>query len=78
MALILTDDQTQLRDSARDFLSEQSPVSALRQSRKVVVVSVLVAAEQFPDHHVQSQQPFDGRPDAPHPIAPDRGHLASR
>ena len=33
MALILTDDQTQLRDSARDFLSEQSPVSALRQLR---------------------------------------------
>jgi hypothetical protein len=33
MALILTDDQTQLRDSARDFLSEQSPVSALRKLR---------------------------------------------
>ncbi|MDH4392152.1 MAG: acyl-CoA dehydrogenase [Aquabacterium sp.] len=33
MALIHTDDQTQLRDSARDFLSEQSPVSALRQLR---------------------------------------------
>ena len=33
MALILTDDQTQLRDSARDFLSEQSPVKALRQLR---------------------------------------------
>lgn len=33
MALILTDDQTQLRDSARDFLSEQSPVSALRALR---------------------------------------------
>jgi alkylation response protein AidB-like acyl-CoA dehydrogenase len=33
MALILNDDQTQLRDSARDFLSEQSPVSALRQLR---------------------------------------------
>ena len=33
MALTLTDDQTQLRDSARDFLSEQSPVAALRQLR---------------------------------------------
>ena len=33
MALTLTDDQTQLRDSARDFLSEQSPVKALRQLR---------------------------------------------
>lgn len=33
MALILTDDQTQLRDSARDFLSEQSPVAALRKLR---------------------------------------------
>jgi acyl-CoA dehydrogenase len=33
MALIHTDDQTQLRDSARDFLSEQSPVSALRALR---------------------------------------------
>ncbi len=33
MALTLTDDQTALRDSARDFLSEQSPVSALRQLR---------------------------------------------
>jgi len=33
VALILTDDQTQLRDSARDFLSEQSPVKALRQLR---------------------------------------------
>ena len=30
MALTLTDDQTALRDSARDFLSEQSPVKALR------------------------------------------------
>jgi acyl-CoA dehydrogenase len=33
MALTLTDDQTALRDSARDFLSEQSPVKALRQLR---------------------------------------------
>ncbi|MES2716145.1 MAG: acyl-CoA dehydrogenase [Pseudomonadota bacterium] len=33
MALTLTDDQAALRDSARDFLSEQSPVSALRQLR---------------------------------------------
>jgi alkylation response protein AidB-like acyl-CoA dehydrogenase len=33
MALTLTDDQTALRDSARDFLSEQSPVAALRQLR---------------------------------------------
>ena len=33
VALTLTDDQSQLRDSARDFLSEQSPVSALRQLR---------------------------------------------
>ena len=33
MALTLTDDQTALRDSARDFLSEQSPVAALRALR---------------------------------------------
>ncbi len=33
MALTLTDDQTALRDSARDFLAEQSPVSALRALR---------------------------------------------
>jgi len=33
MALMLTDEQTQLRDSVRDFLSEQSPVAALRQLR---------------------------------------------
>ena len=33
MALTLTDEQTQLRDSARNFLSAQSPVSALRRLR---------------------------------------------
>ena len=33
MALILNEEQTQLRDSARDFLAEQSPVSQLRALR---------------------------------------------
>ena len=33
MALILTEEQSMLRDSARDFLAEQSPVSALRGLR---------------------------------------------
>ncbi len=33
MALILTEEQTMLRDSARDFLAEQSPVSQLRALR---------------------------------------------
>jgi len=33
MALILTEEQAMLRDSARDFLSEQAPVSQLRQLR---------------------------------------------
>ena len=33
MALILTDEQTMLRDSARDFLTEQAPVSQLRGLR---------------------------------------------
>ena len=33
MPLILTDTQTQLRDSARDFLAEQAPVSQLRALR---------------------------------------------
>lgn len=33
MPLILTEEQTLLRDSARDFLAEQSPVSALRALR---------------------------------------------
>ena len=33
MPLILSDEQTMLRDSARSFLAEQSPVSALRQLR---------------------------------------------
>ena len=33
MPLILTDTQAQLRDSARDFLAEQAPVSQLRQLR---------------------------------------------
>lgn len=33
MALILTEEQTMLRDSARDFLAGQSPVSALRGLR---------------------------------------------
>ena len=33
MPLILSEEQTMLRDSARSFLSDQSPVSALRQLR---------------------------------------------
>lgn len=33
MALILNEEQSQLRDSARDFLAEQSPVSQLRALR---------------------------------------------
>ena len=33
MALILTDEQSMLRDSARDFLTEQAPVSQLRGLR---------------------------------------------
>jgi len=33
MSLILNEEQTMLRDSARDFLAEQSPVSALRALR---------------------------------------------
>jgi alkylation response protein AidB-like acyl-CoA dehydrogenase len=33
MALILTEEQSMLRDSARDFLSEQAPVSQLRALR---------------------------------------------
>ena len=33
MALILTEEQTMLRDSARDFLAEQAPVSQLRALR---------------------------------------------
>lgn len=33
MPLILTEEQTMLRDSARDFLAEQAPVAALRQLR---------------------------------------------
>ena len=33
MALILTEEQTMLRDSARDFLAEQAPVAALRKLR---------------------------------------------
>ena len=33
MALILTEEQTMLRDSARDFLTEQAPVSQLRGLR---------------------------------------------
>ena len=39
MALLLTDDQAQLRDSARDFFVEQSPVSALRQLRDSADIS---------------------------------------
>lgn len=33
MALLLTDEQTQLADSARDFLREQAPISQLRSLR---------------------------------------------
>ena len=33
MPLILNEEQSQLRDSARDFLAEQSPVSQLRALR---------------------------------------------
>jgi len=33
MALLLTEEQTMLRDSARDFLAEQAPVSQLRKLR---------------------------------------------
>ena len=33
MALILTEEQTMLRDSARNFLTEQAPVSQLRGLR---------------------------------------------
>jgi alkylation response protein AidB-like acyl-CoA dehydrogenase len=33
MPLVLTEEQTMLRDSARDFLAEQSPVAALRRLR---------------------------------------------
>ncbi|MBI5259907.1 MAG: acyl-CoA dehydrogenase family protein [Burkholderiales bacterium] len=33
MPLILTEEQSMLRDSARDFLAEQAPVTALRQLR---------------------------------------------
>ena len=33
MSMLLNEEQSQLRDSARDFLSEQAPVAALRQLR---------------------------------------------
>ena len=33
MPLVLTDEQAMLRDSARDFLAEQSPITALRHLR---------------------------------------------
>ncbi len=33
MALILTDEQNQLRDSARDFMAEQAPIAQLRRLR---------------------------------------------
>ena len=39
MALILTDEQAMLRDSARDFLAEQAPVSQLRALRDTADVS---------------------------------------
>jgi len=33
MALLLTEEQTMLRDSARDFLAEQAPLSQMRKLR---------------------------------------------
>ena len=33
MALVLNEEQTMLRDSARDFLAERSPIKALRALR---------------------------------------------
>ena len=35
MPLILSEEQTMLRDSAREFLAEQAPVSQLRALREI-------------------------------------------